>query len=276
MISFARCIQKFHGQKFLVDPICAKQLKKLGICATMDWVNYSNGHLVSDSPTTRCYRVSAKEGATYYFKRYICSSKRGLLFWMRPSKAAVEVWAYRKLASLEIPSIEVVAFGEHRVLGILKSAFLVTRAISNSQDLDHFALNDWYKMQDPLKLKVYREISNKLLEQTRAAHKGDFFHHDLKWRNILICNNDGHYSTVWIDAPRASKMLFRKHRGAVVDLSGLARLAISLLSVYDRMRFICKYLGSERNPGDAAHLYREVSSHLERRPPKPITLPERI
>ena len=273
MISLARRIQLFHGRKFLVESADEQQLKELGINATMDWANYSGGQLVSDSPTTRCRRVSTEDGSTYYFKRYYCSVKNSLLFWMRPGKAAVEVWAYRQLAMLGIPTIEVVAFGEHRVLGMLKSAFIVTRAIPDSQDLDRFALDSWYQMPEPMRRQVYDEISSQLVEQVRQAHKGCFFHHDLKWRNILIQKKGEHYSTVWIDAPRASTMSFRERRGAVVDLAGLARIAVSLLSVYDRMRFIWKYLGKERKPGDAKQLYRKVSANLSRRPPKPVSLP---
>ena len=74
---------------------------------------------------------------------------------------------------------------------------------------------------------------------------------------------------VWIDAPRASRMLCRRGRGVMVDLSGLARPAIFLLSKYDRMRFIWRYLEGERRPGDAKRLYRKVAAHLDRRPPPP-------
>ncbi|VAX05500.1 hypothetical protein MNBD_GAMMA26-1590 [hydrothermal vent metagenome] len=275
MISLARSIQRFHGQKFLINLAYKQQLKELGICATMDWLNYSAGQLVSDSPTTRCRRVAAEDGTVYYFKRYYYSTKNSLLFWMRPGKATVEVWAYRQLIGLEIPTLEVVAFSERRVLGLLKSAFIVTRAISDSMDLEYFALNIWYQMPDPMRRQVYDEISNQLVDQVRKAHRGRFFHHDLKWRNILVRKEGAHYSTVWIDAPRASNMLFRGRRGVVVDLAGLARIAISLLSHYDRMRFVCKYLGSKRKPGDAKQLYQEVASNLSRRLPSAVVLPPR-
>lgn len=260
----------------MVEPAYERQLKEVGVCAAMDWVNYSSGELVSDSPSTRCRRVTAEDGTAYYFKRYICPTQRGIQFWMRPGKAAVEVWAYRQLEALKIPTIEVVAFGEHRILGILKSTFVVTRAVPESKNLKDFALNHWYQMPEPTRRQVYNEISNQLVEQARMAHLGRFFHHDLKWRNILVRRKEnGHYSTVWIDAPRASTMPFRQRRGVVVDLACLARLAISLLSTYDRMRFVCRYLGKGRRPGDAKRLYREVAGNLNRRPPNPISLPQR-
>jgi Lipopolysaccharide kinase (Kdo/WaaP) family len=275
MINLARRIQLFSGRKFLVEADYERQLRELGIHADMDWVNYPGGELVSDSPTTRCRRITSADGSAFYFKRYICPFQRGIQFWMRPGKGAVEVWAYRQLQALGIPTLDIVAFGEERVLGVLQSNFLISRAVPNSQDLDHFALNSWYQMPEPMRRQAYNEVSSHLIMQTRRAHKARFFHHDLKWRNILVRKQDNHYSTVWIDAPRASKMRLRKARGAIVDLSGLARIAVSLLSVYDRMRFIWKYLGRGRRPGDSKRLYRKVAANLSRRPPDPIQMPAR-
>ncbi len=275
MIVQARCIQRFHGRKFRVEPAVGPLLRELGIHAAMDWVNYVGGELVSDSSTTRCYRITASDGSAFYFKRYVCPLRRGVQFWMRPGKAAVEVWAYRRLAALGIPTLDVVAFGEERVLGVLKSNFLISRAVPESQDLDRFALGCWYSMAEPQRRQLYNRISGQLVEQLRRAHRGRFFHHDLKWRNILVQKQGEVYSTVWIDAPRASTMPLRRRRGVVVDLAGLARIAVSLLSRYDRMRFIWRYLGEARRPGDAKRLYREVAANLSRRPPKPITLPPR-
>jgi hypothetical protein len=268
-------MQIFHGRRFLIEPGCEPQLGEMGINAGMDWVNFASGQLVSDSPTTRCRRISAADGGAFYFKRYHFPFQRGIQFWMRPGKAAVEVWAYRQLAALGIPTLEVVAFGEERALGVLKSNFLVTRAVPDSQDLYRFAMDAWYPMPEPMRRQVYREVSNQLVGQVRRAHKGRLFHHDLKWRNILVQKQGDHYATVWIDAPRASRMQFRGRRGAIVDLAGLARIAVSLLSVYDRMRFVCRCLGKGRKPGDAKRLYRQVAANLGRRPPRPIPLPPR-
>jgi hypothetical protein len=274
MINLARRIQLFSGRKFLVEPAYACQLEQLGIHADMDWVNYSAGELVSDSSTTRCIRITAADGSAFYFKRYFCHIRRGLRFWMRPGKGAVEVWAYQQLKALGIPTLDIVAFGEKRVLGVLKSNFLISRAVPHSQDLGNFALNEWYLMPEPMRRQVYTEIASQLVMLTRRAHQGRFFHQDLKWRNILVRTEDDHYSIVWIDAPRASKMRLRTARGAMVDLSGMARFAVGLLSVYDRMRFICRYLGTERRPGEAKRLYRKVAAHMSRRPPPPpIRLP---
>ena len=275
MITLARHVQVFHGQKFLVDPAWRERLAALNIAPDRGWSQAVGDGLVSTSPSTKCYRMVLPEGGTVYFKRYTYPLKKLLEFWLRPGKCAVEAWAYGRLHELGIPSLDVVAFAERRVLGMLVATCIVTREVPDTQELGKFALNSWYQMPEPERGQVYSEIASQLVEQLRKAHRGNFFHHDLKWRNILVQHRNGHYTTVWIDAPRASAMRFRRRRGVVVDLSGLARYAVSLLSKYDRMRFVWRYLEGERRPGDAKRLYREVAQHLDRRPPRPLKLPPR-
>lgn len=273
MITLSRSVQVVHGWKFQVEPAWRERLAAIGIAAGQNWTTVVGDALISSSPATKCYRTTLGDGSVVFFKRYVYPKKFWLEFWMRPGKSAVETWAYRRLRELGIPTLEVVAFGERRILGMLIATFLVTREVPDAMELRSFAVEVWSRMPPEERKEVYRQISGKLLEQLRAAHAQRFFHHDLKWRNILIQRQGDRYTPVWIDAPRASRMRFRRRRGIVVDLSGLARIAVSVLSKYDRMRFICGYLGSGRRPGEAKDLYRRVASHLGRRPPQPLKLP---
>ncbi|MFC1684576.1 lipopolysaccharide kinase InaA family protein [Pseudomonadota bacterium] len=276
MILLGRRIQAFHGHKFLADPPWEKRLASRGIAPDQDWTQVEGDELVSQSGTaTRCYRMVLPDGETVYFKRYVYSFKKWLEFWLRPGKCAVETWAYGCLHELGIPSLDVVAFAERRILGMLVATCIVTRAVPDTQELGRFAIDTWYHLPEPERRHIYKQLASQLVVQVRKAHQGGFYHHDLKWRNILVRKEGDGYSLVWIDAPRASRMHFRQRRGVVVDLSGLARIAVSLLSKYDRMRFVRDYLGDERHPGDAKRLYREVASHLGRRPPRPLALPPR-
>ena len=269
MITLARMVQVFHGWRFRVEPAWKERLAAVGIAEDRDWTQVVGDRLMSSSPATKCYRISLPDSETVFFKRYVYPKKFWLEFWMRPGKAAVETWAYRQLRALGIPTLEVVAFGERRILGMLIATFLVTREVPATQTLITFATGAWSGMPAPEQRRVYRELAGQLLAQLRTAHQGRFFHHDLKWRNILVLQEGEHYTPVWIDSPRASRMPFRRGRGVMVDLSGLARPAIFLLSKYDRMRFIWRYLEGGRRPGDAKRLYRKVARHLDRRPPPP-------
>jgi len=274
MFPIARRVQIFQGQRFQVDPKWKDRLSDIGIAADLDWSVVAGGRLVSRSDVTRCFRIELDDGEVIYFKRYVYPLKKIMEFWMRPGKASVEAWAYGQLQQLGIPTLDVIAFGERRLMGMLVATFIVTKEMPDTQDMSDFAIDVWSRLPMEERKAVYRDISGKLVQQVRRAHDGGFFHHDLKWRNILLKKDTAGYTPVWIDSPRASRMRFREHRGVIVDLSGLARIAVSLLSKYDRMRFVCQYLGRDRRPGDASRLYRQVARHLGRRPPKPILLPE--
>ncbi len=267
MIAITRSVQTIHGQKFLVDPAWQERLAQIGISEGLPWSRLELGQRVSGSPHSSCFRIQLDDGEVVYFKRYVYPPRRWFEFVLRPGKAAVEAWAYATLQQLGIPTLEVVAFGEQRVFGALVASFIVTREVPYSQDLRRYGAEVWYHLPLEERQRIYREIAGKLVEQVRTAHAANFFHHDLKWRNILLQEGGSSFTPVWIDAPRASRMHIRRRRGAVVDLSGLARIAISLLSKYDRMRFVWNYLGDSRRPGDASRLYREVSQHLGRRMP---------
>jgi tRNA A-37 threonylcarbamoyl transferase component Bud32 len=272
MICFSqRSVQVFNGLKFVVDPVWKERLERIGLREKHSWDDLSVGELVSTSGHTSCYRIELDDGAVVYFKRYSYPPKRWHEFVFRPGKAAVEAWAYSRLREIGIPTLEIVAFGERRIFGLLVTSFIVTREVPETQDLSRYGPETWYHLPASERKRVYREVSGRLIEQMQKAHSAGFFHHDLKWRNILLQQTEDGLWPVWIDAPRASGMHLRRRRGMVVDLSGLARVAISLLSKYDRMRFICKYLGDSRKPGDASKLYQDVANHLGRRmPTKPI------
>ncbi len=87
-----------------------------------------------------------------------------------------------------------------------------------------------------------------------------------------MASSEGGYRTVWIDCPRAAFMHLRPRRGALVDLGGLSRLALSYLSVYERARWLRDYLGRERETHAVKRLYRRVQAYVDRRPPRILEL----
>lgn len=229
----------------------------------------TSAELASSSATVlKCYRIGIDDQDGVYFKRYVYPLLRGIRFWLRPSKAAVEVFGLGQLRQLGIPTPEVIAFGEVRTVGVLRSAFVATREIPKSMDLAIFAASTWQQMPQAEQREVYRQIASQIVRQLRTAHRANFFHRDLKWRNILIRRQGGDHQCIWIDCPKATVNHARRRRGIVVDLSSLARATFRFLSVYDRARFVRDYLGLERKPGDLKRLFHEVGQHLARRPPK--------
>lgn len=270
MIPLTRSVQVFQGTRWRALKDWEAPLARAGIGPDGGWLDLEQGELVSRSPSTRCFRLTLDSGEVVYFKRYRYAVKKWLEFWLRPGKAAVEAFGYARLASLGIPSLDVVAFGEQRLFGMLQAAFLVTRAVPDSLDLARFAQEVWRPLPPPERRRLYREIAGQLLLQLQRAHGAGFFHHDLKWRNILIQRQGDRLVPVWIDCPRAEERSLFRRRGVVVDLSGLARLALGYCSLRDRYRFVRDYLGPEAERGAAKALFRAVKAHLDRRPPTNI------
>lgn len=268
----ARKVHVRHGEVFRIDDAARDELAQIGITQDSDWMQFSEGTLVSGSPATKCYRCELPDGRTIYFKRYVYPKKYWLEFWMRPGKAAVECWAFSRLRQLGIPTLDTIAFGERRLAGMLLGVCIATRGVPDTIDLQQFVRTVWCHWPRARRRAVARAIGRRLLGQARTAHQAHFFHHDLKFRNLLINPSGDPDSLVWIDAPRASRMPLRERRGVVTDLSGLARTAVSLFSPLELMRFLHVYLGPDAGKGEAKRLFRAVQRHLGRRMPKPLAL----
>lgn len=264
-----RAMGVFHGEHFAVLDGWQEPLAELGIAPGGLWAQISGGKLIAESGTSRCFRLTAGSDALY-FKRHVAPLRKQLAFWLRPAKTTVEVYASARLRAIGIPTARVLAWGERRRFGMLQSSFVVTREVPDSVDLQRFALSRWRRLPRAQRRAVYDELSRQLVRQLQRAHARNFFHQDLKWRNLLVRETAEHaLELYWIDAPRARVRRLRRRRGVIVDMSGLSRLSISLTSPYDRMRFIIRYLGPGRAPGAAKRLYRAVARHLARRPPRP-------
>ena len=139
----------------------------------------------------------------------------------------------------------------------------------DSLSLDEFARQRWCKLTRAERSRVYRKISTEIIGQLQRAHRSNFFHFDLKWRNVLVIRDaEGHYRCTWIDCPRGRYMRLRPGRGQLVDLSSLARLALSYISRSQRLRFIYDYLGDQVSRNQARGLFMKIDRHLSRRMPR--------
>ena len=273
MLCNARKLHTLHGEVWRIEPGWQSRLAGVEITPQTAWSEYVGDELVSQSQrVTTCYRCDLPDGGSVYFKRYVYPQGHGFDFWLRPAKSAVECWAYSRLHALGIPTLDVVAFGERRRFGMLRAGCIVTRGIVDVVDLATFAETVWCHWPRLRRRQAAHAIAGRLLMQARKVHQSGLFHHDLKWRNLLIDPSGDPESLVWIDAPRASTMPGRRRRGVYTDLSGLARIAISLFSRTDLMRFLRLYLGPEDSRAARRQLFRDVQRHLGRRMPKPFVL----
>ena len=257
-----------NGNRLYFEDGWEDRLKEIGLLQNSRWHTLEPGTLVTASPHVNTYRVPLSGGDAVYFKCYEYSSRKNRYI-LQQSRAANEVYSYQQLAGIGIPTLKPLVLGEIREFGRLIAACIVTQEVPDSPSLDEFARQHWCKLPQAERSRVYREISAEVISQLQRAHRNKFFHFDLKWRNILVVRDaDGHYRCSWIDCPRGRYMRLRPGRGQVVDLSALARLALSYLSRSQRLRFIYDYLGEQASRKQARHLFMKIDRHLSRRMPR--------
>ena len=257
-------MRTFHGEIHYGDE---RAMTLIGVNSDRDWAEFAEGEVIAASSKTNCYRVAMGD-ETVYVKRYVYTSSNKIRHWCLPSKPMTEVFGFQQLQRLDIPTLDVLAYGERRVLGSLRAAYIVTRAVPDSMSLEDFVRTKWVDFPEEEKRRSFQKIRQQLLNQIRLTHGAHFYHHDLKWRNILVHKNNDQCELVWIDCPRARFSWIAPRREAIVDLSSLARSAIIYLSVYDGYRFLKDYLGPNATHKQTTKLLRDVWKHLSRRLPK--------
>ena len=273
MLTNYRCPQVFHGTRIWVDPEWKEELLQLKLDDLANWRTPVDVPPVSASKmSTACYRIQLPGGRVVYYKRYDYQSswKARLRFWMRPSKAGVEQFGYRHYRRLGIDTPDVIGYGESRVLGTLAAAFIATEEVPAAVSLSDFIAGSRSGDGDAGRNRKLSAFAARLLGDLRKAHAACLFHYDLKWRNILIQQRDGEYYPVIIDCPRAFVSRLRRRYGITADLSALARLALSYLTLYQRYRLLAAYLGDAAGPAERKYWFRRVQRRYERRPSKTL------
>jgi len=268
MITVGRRPCHLRGNRLYFEDGWEDKLGEIGLVQGSDWRSLSPGLLINTSPRVNVFRVVLGTGETIYFKRYVHRVKKSLSSLLM-SKSCNEVFSYQQLSRIGVPTLKPLALGEMRSGWLKPPNCIVTLGIENSVSLDDFALKQWYNMPALEKSRVYKEISQQIIQQVQLAHRHNFFHYDLKWRNILVQTDAaGGYHCTWIDCPRGRYMRLRRSRGRMVDLSSLARLALSYLSRTQRLRFIYDYLGEGASRKQARKLFMKIDRHLSHRFPR--------
>ncbi|MCM8534914.1 MAG: hypothetical protein NE334_03135 [Lentisphaeraceae bacterium] len=266
-------LQHIHGRKLYIADGWKEKIAEFGLTEEVDWLTLKPGELASGSHRVNAYKVTLKDGQSVYFKTYSFHGQY-MDYFFRKSKCAIEVNSYQTIKNIGVPTIEPLAFGEDRLFGMLKSCTVVTLGVDDTTQLEDFAYKVWRHMEPADKKKAFEDIFNETAKYTAMIHDNNFFHYDLKWRNILVKKEGDNYKTVWIDCPRGQTLNLRSDRGRMVDLSCLARLALSYLTKTQRYRFLVKYLGAKATKENVRSLWNAVTDHLSRRPPKPVDFSE--
>jgi len=255
----------FHGEGFWVDPEWRDVLAEIGLTPDRDWTRLSSNEAITASyHTTHSFRFRLKDGQTVYFKRYVYQ-KPLLKHWLQPTKAATEAAGFHDLKKLGINTIQALAYGERRWMGLVRAAFIVTLGIPNTVELGQYLAREWLNMDYSKKQAALHKIQPQLIEQLQTAHNAGFFHWDLKLRNILL--QRGSNRITWIDCPRSRFKASNDRDGILNDFSAMARVGVRVLTPGQRMRFLLEYTNGDTPLARA--LYKNVANRLEKSPPRP-------
>lgn len=276
MIRHKRIALGFHGDQVRYAEGWKDTLLAIGIKPDSSWDKLVLGSLASGSRVVNCFRHTLENGEVIYFKRYVLNRRKPQFTYPMPSKAVVENFGFNILSEIGIPTLDVLAIGERRHYGRLVAAFIVTRGVEPTTNLENFAAEQWYNMPEPQRSQTYLQISESILAQLKIAHEHSFCHRDLKWRNILVEETSEGYKTIWIDCPRAGIMRLRRKRRILLDIGSLARLALSYLPVREQLRWLQRYIDVTQCDYTARQLFVAVQGFLKSRQPELLAVEKKI
>ncbi len=157
--------------------------------------------------------------------------------------ARTEYTALKKLAALNIPSLEVLEFGEFGLNPASKHSYLVTKALTDVMSLE--ALGELWRTQPP-NIKFKREVIREIARIAKEIHA-----HGLNHRDFYLCHfllDEAYYrqhhqvKLYLIDLHRAQIRAKTPWRWCVKDIAGLYFSALKLpLTRKDLFCFMCSY-----------------------------------
>ena len=193
---------------------------------------------------------SGAGGIQTFYKEYRFP-RPTLRFWIRASKARREFENSLTILHLGVPCAEPVACGELRDgIGRLRSAFIITEAVSGAPPMDQFVPERCGDPHNPAHARLRRAVLEQLADQVALIHRGGFTHNDLHWRNVLVqFTASAQPKLVWIDCPRGRKHVLPQLAGRkmIKDLATLDRDAARYCTRFERLRFAIRYTRSMGN-----------------------------
>jgi len=231
-----------------VEPAWRDSLLEEGSLPLARWIREGRASVVKDGPHRTVYRVDLP-AQSVYVKHYRC--RRWLRIagnLLRASSSRREWHSTREVARRNVPTVELVAWGEEQRAGLPADSYFVTAALPDSVPLDRYLDEELPRLPPPRRVAARWELTIALARFAAAAHAAGVDHDDFHTGNLLVQINsesDAATSTprlFLIDLPgvRLSGPLnWRRSRGS------LATLDATLLrrsTLRDRWRFWREYL----------------------------------
>ena len=228
--------------------------------SSLDKVFSLAGQKITDDELSNVHKVRV-EDTNYYVKRYTVAGK-GLRRYLGRSRIRAEWENMLFFRTLGVPAAKVVAYGEEKNWGIMTRGAMITEEVKNTKDLLTMVNENSPLLRDR---RWMNQVIKQVAEITRILHQNRFIHTDLKWRNILVTQEETPSVTL-IDCPAGviTHSVFVK-RGTIKDLACLDKVAKKVLSNTQRLRFYLLYRRIKSlNANDKAYIRKVNTFFLNR------------
>lgn len=226
--------------------------------ADLDKVFALEGERLTRDPLSEVIRIQ-RDGTHYYVKRYWGAGK-GLRRYIGRPRVKAEWKNLEHFARWGIPTATIVAKGLERKFGAFRRGAVVTLELPNTLDLAHIAKHTPERFKDAAWVNT---ISLQLAKATRTLHEHHFAHNDLKWRNLLV---DEQNRLFFIDCPSGDfwwgPFLTRR---IIKDLACLDKLGKEHLSQSQRLRFYLQYRNRQQLTARDKQRIRHIVKFFEGR-----------
>lgn len=232
---------------------------------------FDRGEVVSASATSTVRRfLDDATGRRFYLKVYrypLRRPRRLFTFTYRRSRTRTEWESLLHLRAHDVPVVEPVAYGSHRVARVMRSCFLLTRESEGAVDGDTWLEEFHGRVRDDAWRERRRQVLADSADLVRRMHGADFFDYDLKFRNVLVDDDGRTVSFELLDFPKGqiipASRAAAQRRARVWDLATLDKHAPRWFSRTERLRWFRRYAGRELDDDDRA-LLREVEAERVR------------
>ncbi len=224
----------------LIEPI-AGWLDEDGELPISDWLALGLAKIIKTGPHRTVYRLMMSQG-TFYLKHYRTPGWQAVLQnLVRPSKAELEQRAALRVRELGLNTIETVAVGRRRDLGVVTDNFLISRAIENVLPLDAFVIETFPTLNFKEQTKARRQIARQLGTLAAVLHRGGVLHRDLHPGNILIQRRGESLELFLIDLHALSQKRNLSETARALNLALVNNFFARRSSITDRCRFLNAY-----------------------------------
>jgi len=212
-----------------------------------------SGTPVAKDKKSVVFKISAGTN-TFYVKRY--RRTKGKHVWFRFSRMNKEAENQLLFKQLKIPAAEIVAYGEEHIFNKIARGALITLAVENAVDLATTAQENPRLMQNR---RWARQVIKQVARIARTLHDYRFCHNDLKWRNILVTQDEENPQVYLIDCPVGQRWpAFLLPRRIIKDLACLDKVAKYQLSRTQRLFFFKEYTQRKRLIAADKTMIREI------------------